>query len=213
MSRTSKAVWETYRDFYQLSGPLSEHIFDSVWSGVQERLIYLIRKRTTKLCEFDREDLLSDVRTEIWLRMRDRNLPCDSLSVFNSALAKIVQQVVVDQYRTMLFAAKATRIYTECRESVYEECRVTELWANETRESRHERIAIAMVRKSRFVEVTVPLCKRIIRLLEREASLGVMLEALETSGFWDLGFLLEHMQVLYRWAYHELRCESLGWVA
>lgn len=173
----------------------------------------LVRKRTQNYCPFDQDDYLADVRAAAWLRIRDRALPCESLPVFEAALARLVLQVVVDQHRINIVDERAIRTYSECRDVEYEKCHATELWANETREGRQERIATEMAYRSRFAAVTATLCKRVIRLLERGASLGVLLGALEPSGFWDLGFLLEHLQVLYRWAYYELRRESLGLVA
>jgi len=184
-----------------------------VWTDSCRYLRKLVCKRTPNCCPFDQDDYLADVRVEAWLRIRDRALPCESLPAFESALARLVLQVVVDQHRINTVDERTVRTYSECREVVYESCHATELWASETRESRQERIATEMVRRSRFDAVTQLLCKRVIRLLERGASLGVMLGALESSGFWDLGFLLEHLQVLYRWAYYELRRESLGLAA
>lgn len=209
--RRDKA-WALYKDYHQDSSLLSDELFVNIWDHVSAPVYAWVKRTYPKKYQYELvEDLLADSKLEIWLAIRDRSLPADNSKRFMGALFCIVKRCIIGEHRKRTSAAKVDSKYTENRPKSYECCPTTELWVSKLHDSKVDLLAEAMVQRSRFQGVvTESLCRRVVLLLEKAVPLGMVLEVVESTGFWDPGFLLEHLQVLYRWAFHDLRKDAIA---
>jgi len=210
MPDVKRRAWELYRAYSSGTALLAEDDFAAMWDLLKSTVKAWVCKMSTVRCSFDLDDLMADSQVAIWTALQQQTVPHETDKAFIGTLRKIVRQVLVDGYRNRQARNKASKVYASERSLDYGCCPVTTLWAADLCESRHDRLAEEMCKRSRFGEVTVSLCRRVITLFEKASPLGVVLEVIENTGFWDPGFLLEHLQVLYRWAYYELRQDVLG---
>lgn len=202
-------AWKCYSGYCQSnSHELVDGQFETIWSGVSKYVRSVIRSKAFTCSQFDLDDRISDVQLSLWQRMRTKKLPCKSLAIFVASLKVVTRQLVIDAYRTAQADERGRSEYAA--RSSYEFCssHTSRLSAMEVLAKYKDILAAMMVEHSRFSVVNFSLAKEAAGLFLRDARFCFLHDIASRSGFWDPGFLVGHLQVIFRWAYYDLR-ESL----
>jgi hypothetical protein len=206
--------WEAYREFYNRSGESpTEDEFTNIWRGLAPYVRAVIKGKVYNCSDFDLDDYMADAQFMLWERMCQRKLPVQQPAIFIAAVKVMTRQMLIDCHRKNDAERRTRDGYADRVESVHQPCFATQMWAVEMLKKHKMMIARLMSKRSRFKEVNLKLTAQIVVLFQKNAKLALVIDVIERTGYWDPKFLLEHLQVLYRWCYYELRAQTLGLVA
>jgi preprotein translocase subunit Sss1 len=209
-----REAWEAYRDFYGRTCRCpTDDEYTKIWDGVGAYIRTIIKTHTYVNCNFDMDDLMADAQLTLWQRICQRNLPVQDPVTFIGAVNVMTRQMLIDTHRHNGAEQRTRTSYADRVELVTQPCFVTQMWAAEMLKKHQVLIARMMAKRSRFKEVTIKLSTDFVILLQKNAKLSDILDVIRRTGYWDPKFLLEHMQVLYRWSYYDLREQMLDLVA
>lgn len=207
-------AWQVYRDFHDRGiDALTEDEFSKVWDGLAPYVQAVIKGKSYSCSDFDLDDYMAEAQFMLWQRMCHRKLPAQDPAIFIGAVKVMTRQMVIDCHRKNQAQERIRGGYAGQSDISMECGQLERLGAAEMLKKHMTMIARLVVQRSRFKEVNLKLANQIVMLLQKESPLKHVLDVIERTGFWDAKFLLEHLQVLYRWSYYEVREQTLGMVA
>jgi len=206
--------WRAYKKFYDGSTETpTDAEFVRIWNGLSPYVKAVIKGKVYNCSEFDMDDYLADAQLLLWQRMCQRKLPVEGPAIFIGAVKVMTRQMLIDTYRKNDAERRTRNSYADRIETTHQPCFATKLWAGELLKKHQNVLAEMMVARSRFKEVSFRLTSQLVVLFQRSSKMSHILDVIERTGYWDPKFLLEHLQVLYRWCYYDLRTQTLGLAA
>ena len=217
MGNPKERAFELYKCFHErgTEAPTEEE-FDEISRCLYHHIRMVVTRQVFECSNFDLDDYMAEAMLLLWQRICQRVMPVQSIAMFIGALTVMTRQMLIDQYRKdrtrnslcVLQADTGMEFTSEKRYCVSNKVAAAEML------KKHQRlIAKLMAKRSRFSEVNVNVSSQLVMLFQKNAKLPLVLDVLERTGYWDPRFLLEHIQVLYRWCYYDVREQILGLAA
>jgi len=176
----------------------------AIWSVIKHYVTAVIKGKDYNCSEFDLDDHLAELQLELWSRLSQRKIPCDSPSLFVGSVRVVTQQFLIGNHRKTQAEERSRDKYAESTEPGQEPNLHGKLWAAHLAGWHKDVIAEKMAGRARFDVVDFDLCRNYVELECRNADSRTIEEMIIETGYWDPGFMYTYLTILYRWVYYDV---------